>query len=105
MSKYSDSNSFINFSLNFEIQKLELDNSNFHKNKFSLNSKNLTLSNISLTLPRLISSNFFFTFLILTDGSLLLLPYTLPSKSITKNIKKNLFSYSFSRGDFLSLKH
>lgn len=99
------SNSFINFSLNFETQKLALSSDNFYKKKLSSSSKNLTLSNISLTLPRLISSNFFFTFLILTDGSLILLPYTLPSKGIAKNIKKNLFSYSLSRGDFLSLKH
>jgi hypothetical protein len=91
---------FINFSLNFELSRL-VDCGM----KKSLIEKRTSFSfrDVSLVPPRLIPTvGPRITFLILTDGSLLTLDYTLPLKSESKKSKFEVYNCAISRSDYFS---
>jgi len=93
---------FINFSLNFESNRLV--GSKNSKNFLLEKSQEFLFKNVSLTLPRLVSNlNHKVTFLILTDGSLFVLDYTLPHKGLNKQYKSEVYHYAISRNDYLSV--
>jgi hypothetical protein len=91
---------FINFSLNFELNKL-LNN----PKKFSIEKEHGDIiKNVLIMPPRLISNiGYTITFLILTDGSLFALDYTLPCRGLSKYNKSEIYNYAISRSDYVSV--
>jgi len=103
---------FIDFSLKLEISKLV---SSFDSNKF-IRQKNIDLlfvtnqktASLLLLKPKLISNfnnNNMLSVLTLTDGSLILVPYTIPTRILIKTPRSVFFeqfvSVKISRNDYL----